>query len=65
MATGVAMGNPLQGSLYWGMNIIKGTANENGDTNLSNKKTVVKDKNGNEVTVVGDVDQETIDEDKK
>lgn len=62
MAIGVAMGNPLQGSLYWGMNIIKGTANENGDTNLSNKKTVVKDKNGNEVTVVGDVDQETIDE---
>ena len=62
MAIGVAMGNPLQGSLYWGMNIIKGTTNENGDTNLSNKKTVVKDKNGNEVTVVGDVDQDTIDE---
>lgn len=58
MAIGVAMGNPLQGSLYWGMNVIKGTANEDG--NLSTKKKVVKDKNGNEVTVVGDVDEETI-----
>ena len=58
MAIGVAMGNPLQGSLYWGMNVIKGTANENG--NLSTKKVVVKDKNGNKVTVVGDVDEETI-----
>ena len=58
MAIGVAMGNPLQGSLYWGMNVIKGTANEEG--NISTKKEVVKDKNGNEVTVVGDVDEETI-----
>ena len=58
MAIGVAMGNPLQGSLYWGMNVIKGTANDSG--NLSTKKKVVKDKNGNEVTVVGDVDDETI-----
>ena len=58
MAIGVAMGNPLQGSLYWGMNVIKGTANDSG--NLSKKKKVVKDKNGNEVTVVGDVDDETI-----
>ena len=38
--------------------MIKGTANENG--NISTKKKVVKDKNGNEVTVVGDVDDETI-----
>ena len=45
MAIGVAMGNPLQGSLYWGMNVIKGTANEEG--NISTKKEVVKDKNGN------------------
>lgn len=59
MAIGVAMGNPLQGSLYWGMNVIKGTANDNTDSNT--RKVTVKDKNGNEVTVVGDVDKETID----
>ncbi len=60
MAIGVALGNPLQGSLYWGMNIIKGTANEDGSVNTGTDKTVIKDKDGNEVTVVGDVDQETI-----
>ncbi|MBQ9142129.1 MAG: hypothetical protein IJX63_10110 [Lachnospiraceae bacterium] len=27
MVTGVVMGLPLQGSLYWGMSVIKGTAN--------------------------------------
>lgn len=60
MAIGVAMGNPLQGSLYWGMNVIKGTANDNGNTNTSTKKKVVKDKDGNDVTIVGDVDDETL-----
>lgn len=56
MAIGVAMGKGLQGSLYWGMNVISGKTDDDDST----QKTVIKDKDGNEVTIVGTVDEETI-----
>ena len=58
MAIGVVMGHPLQGSLYWGLNVINGTANQTEEEN--SKETVVIDKNGNEIRVVGDVDEELL-----
>ena len=57
MAVGVAVGHPLQGSLYWGLNVINGTANESEQT-----ETIVIDKNGNEIHVVGDVDEEFLEQ---
>ena len=58
MAVGVAIGHPLQGSLYWGLNVINGTANET--DNQDEQETIIIDKNGNEVKVVGDIDKELL-----
>ena len=58
MAIGVVMGHPLQGSLYWGLNVINGTANKTEEGDF--KETVIIDKNGNEIRVVGDVDEEVL-----
>ena len=67
MAVGVAMGRGLQGSLYWGMNVISGSgsdtdtdANININTDEATKKTTITDKDGNIIAVVGDLDEETI-----
>ncbi len=64
MAVGVAMGNPLQGSLGWGLNVISGKNNSSdatADTNgLSTKKTVITTDSGKKITVVGDVDEESL-----
>lgn len=67
MAVGVAMGRGLQGSLYWGMNVISGSgsdtdtdANININTDEATKKTTITDKDGNIIVVVGDLDEETI-----
>lgn len=53
---GLAMGRGLEGSLYWGMKVIKGTE----DTEMSQETKTITDVDGNEVTVVGDVDEETL-----
>lgn len=54
---GLAMGRGLEGSLYWGMKVINGTANE--ETTQQTQRTITDDK-GNEVVVVGEVDDETL-----
>lgn len=54
---GLAMGRGLEGSLYWGMKVIQGTANE--ETAQMSKTTMLDDK-GNEFVVVGDVETETL-----
>lgn len=53
---GVAMGRGLEGSLYWGMKVINGTV----DAEEQMETTTITDVNGNEVTVVGQVDEETL-----
>ena len=70
MGIGVAMGNPLQGSLGWGMNVIKGkdssdATNADGTTIDQSKKTVITTDSGKEITVVGDVDEESLERIKK
>ena len=70
MGIGVAMGNPLQGSLGWGLNVIKGkdssdSSNANGTSIDNSKKTVITTDNGKEITVVGDVDEESLERIKK
>ena len=59
MAVGVVTGHPLEGSLYWAIGVISG---EKGDTdqNSKDKVTQVVDKNGNVITIVGEVDEETL-----
>lgn len=65
MGIGVAMGNPLQGSLGWGLNIIKGKdASDAAADNDVNKK-VITTESGQKITIVGDVDEKTIEEIKK
>ena len=56
MAIGVLTGHPLQGSLYWGLKVINGTAN---NTDEPEAITII-DKNGNEIKVVGEVDSEVL-----
>lgn len=70
MGIGVAMGNPLQGSLGWGLNVIKGkdssdATNADGTTIDQSKKTVITTDSGKEITVVGDVDEESLERIKK
>lgn len=60
MGIGVAMGRGLEGSLIWGMKVINGTADSDDSTDQESQKTVIKDKDGNEIVVVGTVDEETI-----
>lgn len=55
MAVGVAMGHPLQGSLYWALGVMSGEDDEEEETAQS--ETIITDKNGNEIRVVGDVDE--------
>ena len=56
LLTGLAMGRGLQASLYWGMNVINGTqASEE-----QQQTTTITDVDGNEVTVVGEVDSEIL-----
>ena len=57
MAIGVLTGHQLQGSLYWGLNVINGTANNNTD---EQEAITIIDKNGNEIKVVGEVDSEVL-----
>lgn len=57
MAVGVATGHELQGSLYWGLNVINGTANNSGE---EQEVQTITDKNGNTITIVGEVDEDTI-----
>ena len=57
MAIGVLTGHQLQGSLYWGLNVINGTANNNTD---EQEAITIIDKNGNEIKVVGEVDPEVL-----
>ena len=57
MAVGVATGHKLQGSLYWGLNVINGTANKSGE---EQEVQTITDKNGNTITIVGEVDEDTI-----
>lgn len=59
MAVGVATGHKLEGSLYWAMGVMKGEEKENDQSNQE-KVTKIVDKNGNIVTVVGDIDEETL-----
>lgn len=56
LVIGVVMGRGLEGSLYWGMKVIQGTA----DTEEKMETTTITDDDGNEVTVVGQVDEETL-----
>ena len=60
MAVGVAMGHPLQGSLYWALGVMSGEDDEEEETAQS--ETIITDKNGNEIRVVGDVDDQIHDE---
>ena len=46
MAVGVAMGHPLQGSLYWALGVMSGEDDEEEETAQS--ETIITDKNGNE-----------------
>ena len=57
MAIGVLTGHQLQGSLYWGLNVINGTANNNTD---EQEAITIIDKNGNEIKVVGEVAPEVL-----
>ena len=59
MAVGVLTGHPLQGSLYWGLNVINGTANKNTD---EPEAITILDKDGNEIKVVGDVDADVLED---
>lgn len=65
MGIGVAMGNPLQGSLGWGLNVIKGKSTSDSSANAEVDKKVVTTESGKKITIVGDVDEETIEEIKK
>ena len=65
MGIGVAMGNPLQGSLGWGLNVIKGKSTSDSSANDEVDKKVVTTESGKKITIVGDVDEETIEEIKK
>lgn len=56
MLVGVAMGRGLEGSLYWGMKVINGTADSSQQTSTT---TFVNDE-GREVTVVGEVGEDTM-----
>lgn len=56
MAIGVAMGHPLQGSLYWALGVMNGDSDE--DSNQA--VTIIKDKDGKEIRVVGQVDEDVI-----
>lgn len=55
MAIGVAMGHPLQGSLYWALGVM-GVGNDD-EEEESQSETIITDKNGNEIRVVGEVDE--------
>lgn len=57
LLVGLAMGRGLEGSLYWGMKVIKGTADT---TDQTTETKTITDADGNEVTVVGEVDEETL-----
>lgn len=65
MGIGVAMGNPLQGSLGWGLNIIKGKDTSDASADNDVNKKVVTTESGQKITIVGDVDEKTIEEIKK
>ena len=56
MAVGVAMGHPLQGSLYWALGVMSGEDDEE-EEETAQSETIITDKNGNEIRVVGDVDE--------
>ena len=56
MAVGVAVGHPLQGSLYWALGVMNGDDDE--DNNQ--QTTVIIDKDGNEIRIAGQVDEELI-----
>ena len=56
MAVGVAMGHPLQGSLYWALGVMSGEDDEEEEATVQSE-TIITDKNGNEIRVVGDVDE--------
>ena len=57
MAVGVAMGHPLQGSLYWALGVMSGEDDEEEEEETAQSETIITDKNGNEIRVVGDVDE--------
>ena len=56
MAVGVAMGHHLQGSLYWALGVMSGEDDEE-EEETAQSETIITDKNGNEIRVVGDVDE--------
>lgn len=58
-------GKPLQGSLGWGLNVIKGKSTSDSSANAEVDKKVVTTESGKKITIVGDVDEETIEEIKK
>lgn len=57
MLIGLMLGRGLEGSLYWGMNVINGTAGEE-----LQQVTTMTDDAGNQVTIVGDMDKEILEE---
>ena len=59
MAVGVVTGHQLEGSLYWALGVINGEKSDT-DQNSGDKVTQVVDKNGNTITIVGEVDEETL-----
>lgn len=59
MVAGVITGHPLEGSLYWALGVISGEENSSQGQNNDNVTTVI-DKNGNEITIVGQIDEETL-----
>lgn len=56
MAIGVAMGHPLQGSLYWALGVMNGDSDEDSNQEV----TIIKDKDGKEIRIVGQVDEDVI-----
>lgn len=65
MGIGVAMGNPLQGSLGWGLNVIKGKDASDSSADKDVNKREITTESGQKITIVGDVDEKTIEEIKK
>ncbi len=61
MAVGVATGHKLEGSLYWALGVIGGEKSDTDtDENSEDKVTKIVDKNGNILTVVGEIDEDTL-----
>lgn len=58
MVAGIITGHPLEGSLYWALGVINGE--ENSSQGQDNNVTTVIDKNGNTITIVGQIDEESL-----